>query len=137
MLPHLDFADMPFTGLLATLFSGLEPAVAISLACVPFIRPLFGRKTEHSASRYGATNSEHPFSITMKSDNGRPFEELDDVSHIQLQPVEAAPGLSEPSRDDEESLFNMSIRSRSMAQTCLPGKAERKGSSPFGSNHEK
>ncbi|KAL2176552.1 uncharacterized protein P884DRAFT_300442 [Thermothelomyces heterothallicus CBS 202.75] len=34
---------MTYTGVLATIFTGVEPSVALSVACVPFLRPLIGR----------------------------------------------------------------------------------------------
>ncbi|KAF1973739.1 hypothetical protein BU23DRAFT_598852 [Bimuria novae-zelandiae CBS 107.79] len=43
-LRNLDFADMTHAGVLATVLSGLEPSVAIALACLPQMRTLFVRK---------------------------------------------------------------------------------------------
>lgn len=88
MLPELDFTDMTWSGLLATLFSGLEPSVAISLACVPFLRPLFGtNEATPPPTKYYLPDGSNQFSKGNRSGNDRPFEELDDASDIQLQPV--------------------------------------------------
>src|SRR4051794_10623647 len=42
-LPHLHFEDMTYTGVLATILTGMEPSIALSLACIPFLRPLVKR----------------------------------------------------------------------------------------------
>ncbi|KAL2139585.1 hypothetical protein VTI28DRAFT_4957 [Corynascus sepedonium] len=88
-LPHLYFEDMTYTGVLATIFTGIEPSIALSLACVPFLRPLLRRgnklmSTGHD-SQYASGGS------TLRSRQGlssRPFKELnDDSSETQLQPL--------------------------------------------------
>ncbi|TLS26695.1 hypothetical protein PpBr36_04408 [Pyricularia pennisetigena] len=45
-LEGLDFEDMPHEGAVATLLSGLEPSVALMLACIPLLRPLLCRRPE-------------------------------------------------------------------------------------------
>ncbi len=81
---------MTYTGVLATIFTGIEPSVALSLACVPFLRPLIrGKKTAGS----GTDNSQYASSTlrnTGLSETGRSrkFKELqDDSSEIQLRPM--------------------------------------------------
>ncbi|KXX72992.1 hypothetical protein MMYC01_210536 [Madurella mycetomatis] len=86
-LPHLYFEDMTYTGVLATIFTGIEPAIALSLACVPFLRPLIRRNevSTRSDDRYttSALRSEGP-----SGSGNRPFKELnDDSSEIQLRPI--------------------------------------------------
>ncbi|KAB5513518.1 integral membrane protein [Coniochaeta sp. 2T2.1] len=79
-LPHLYFEDMTYTGVLAIILSGIEPAVALSLACVPFLRPLVTGTvpTVHShSSRSGG------------------FKELNN-SDVQLQPLGSNTGLPSP-----------------------------------------
>ncbi|RDW67036.1 hypothetical protein BP5796_09785 [Coleophoma crateriformis] len=91
MIPHLVFTDMTYSGILATVLSGVEPTVAIILACVPFLRPLFGKGASTEPTSYnlsdGATGA---FSKKAPvSSEARPFEELDDdSSDIQLRPVD-------------------------------------------------
>lgn len=36
-----DFSDTPYAMLPVIIFSGVEPSVAVALACVPLMRPLF------------------------------------------------------------------------------------------------
>jgi hypothetical protein len=88
-LPHLYFEDMTYTGVLATIFTGIEPAVALSLACIPFLRPLVksgvlrstGVDTPYASRTLGSK-------ATPGSTGNRPFKELsDDSSEVQLQPL--------------------------------------------------
>lgn len=39
----MDFTDIPYSMTLANIFSGLEPSMAVTLACIPLFRPLIGR----------------------------------------------------------------------------------------------
>jgi len=94
LLPRLDFTDMTYTGVQATILSGLEPAVAIALACIPLMRPLFRRKsTKNNDSRYAYNSSK----IYSKKSGHDTFSELvddnDDSSQVQLQlqPMEPSP----------------------------------------------
>lgn len=86
-LPNLYFEDMTYTGVLATIFTGIEPAVALSLACVPFLRPLIKGNTVST----GTDSSYARRTIRSKGQSGsasRPFKELnDDSSEVQLQPL--------------------------------------------------
>ncbi|KAK3360601.1 integral membrane protein [Lasiosphaeria hispida] len=87
-LPHLYFEDMTYTGVLATIFTGVEPAVALSLACIPFLRPLI----KGNALRSTGVDSPYPSrTLGSKGPSGsasRPFKELsDDSSEVQLQPL--------------------------------------------------
>jgi hypothetical protein len=72
-LPTLDFADMTYSGVLATLLSGLEPSVAIALACLPQMRPLFARKKPAPygyGSREVNTRSDGESAIRLRSVDG-------------------------------------------------------------------
>ncbi|KAJ0117714.1 integral membrane protein [Diaporthe amygdali] len=42
-LTQMDFTDIPYSMTLANIFSGLEPSMAVTLACIPLFRPLIGR----------------------------------------------------------------------------------------------
>ncbi|KAK6217251.1 integral membrane protein [Colletotrichum tabaci] len=42
-LAHLEYMDVTFNIPHALIFSALEPGVGITLACIPFLRPLLGR----------------------------------------------------------------------------------------------
>ena len=96
LLPGLDFADMTHGGVLATILSGLEPAVAIVLACIPLLRPLFGKSRElpHSSYHVNSSRTVSLFSKKGSKIHGRDptatFSELmdnDDSSEIELQPI--------------------------------------------------
>ncbi|XP_014555100.1 hypothetical protein COCVIDRAFT_17267 [Bipolaris victoriae FI3] len=101
VLPTLDFADMTYSGVLATILSGLEPAVAIVLACVPLLRPLFGKSRHNLDSGYQCgSSSAKQISFMSKRGAGASrgldptatFSELVDQtknsSQIELRPVE-------------------------------------------------
>jgi hypothetical protein len=64
---------MTYSGVLATLLSGLEPSVAIALACLPQMRPLFARK-KPAPYGYGSreinTHSEGESAIRLRSVDG-------------------------------------------------------------------
>ncbi|KAF7558101.1 hypothetical protein G7Z17_g21 [Cylindrodendrum hubeiense] len=87
-LPGVAFSDMTHSGLLATVFSGLEPSVALALSCVPFLRPYFGgtfRSPKNTYNSDGVVRSHN----AIASNNSRPFEELnDDSSEVQLRPIQ-------------------------------------------------
>ena len=103
LLPGLNFNDMTYEGVLATLLSGLEPAVAIALACIPLMRPLLGHRGGASPSRTGYDYSGSGTSGLYSGKKGRSpagsramntFTELGDdaddgsnSSVVQLQPI--------------------------------------------------
>ncbi|PSN59357.1 hypothetical protein BS50DRAFT_626789 [Corynespora cassiicola Philippines] len=92
LLPGLDFTDMTYTGVLATMLSGLEPSVAIALACLPLLRPLcVSRKAhQHSGYDYGSGGDSELYSGKDRKSSSRPFTELndnDDSSEVQLTPM--------------------------------------------------
>jgi hypothetical protein len=88
---------MTHSGVLATILSGLEPAVAIVLACIPLMRPLYGKskKTMHSSFEYSSSRQTSLFSKkgsrTHHLDPTATFSELldnnDASSQIELQPI--------------------------------------------------
>ena len=89
---------MTWAGVHATVLSGLEPSVAIVLACIPLMRPLFGksRETTDSGYQYGSSGRVSYFSKKGTEPHGldptATFSELvdnnDDSSQIELRPVE-------------------------------------------------
>ncbi|KAI4608551.1 hypothetical protein J4E83_008987 [Alternaria metachromatica] len=98
LLPGLDFFDMTYTGVLATILSGLEPAVAIVPACIPLMRPLFVKSNHATRSRFDYDSSRKT-SLFLKKGNKihddptATFSELvdddDASSQIELQPVKS------------------------------------------------
>ncbi|KAK8057257.1 hypothetical protein PG996_011194 [Apiospora saccharicola] len=92
LLPSLDATNPTGTGLLAFLFSTVEIGVAVSLACVPFLRPLF-RGTFGSSNRSETPGSAYAYSkkgTGSSKPRSQGFAELGDeggASEIQLSPV--------------------------------------------------
>jgi hypothetical protein len=79
-------------GVLATVLSGLEPAIAIALASIQLLRPLCKRQRPgHGASQYyDASKTSVPFSKKGSLSNSRSLDVLDDdSSEVQLRPVRA------------------------------------------------
>lgn len=105
-LPGVQFADMTDSGLLATIFSGLEPSVALALSCVPYLRPYFGgtfRTPKNTYNSDGVIKSHEG----NASNNSRPFEELnDDASEVQLRPLKVRQDVHVSAHSDEEEKRN-------------------------------
>lgn len=81
---------MTYSGVLATILSGLEPAIAIVLACIPLLRPLYkGRRSDSDTSQhYGSGNTSGLFSKKSNIKDDYSLTVLDDdSSEIQLQPI--------------------------------------------------
>ena len=82
----MDFADITYSIPLANIFSGLEPSLAVILACIPLLRPLLGKAG-------GSTDASrtHGYQASGRSDRMKPhtneFEPLDDESQYRLRPV--------------------------------------------------
>lgn len=124
---------MTYSGILATLLSGLEPAVAIVLACIPLLRPLFvkSRHNLDSGYRYGSSNGKHISFLSKRGggssalshglDPTATFSELVDhqtnnSSQIELRPVEGIQRVcisSDEERGKEE-------RGKTMANGGVP-----------------
>ncbi|KAK8076145.1 hypothetical protein PG994_003417 [Apiospora phragmitis] len=105
LIPSLDATNPTGSGLLAYLFSTVEVGVAVSLACVPFLRPLF-RGTLGSTSDRSRSTTDSGFNFSKKRSSRRSkprnqgFNELGDSegSEIQLSPVNMgnAPAAQSP-----------------------------------------
>ncbi len=81
---------MTYTGVLSTIFTGIEPSVALSLACVPFLRPLIRGKNISGSSKDNSQYASSALRSNGLSETGRSrgFKELqDDSSEIQLRPM--------------------------------------------------
>lgn len=94
---------MTHSGVLATMLSGLEPAVAIALACIPLLRPLVarGHRSRARAEYIYDNSSATPYASrrkgrSPKNDGLSLFTDVDNdnSSEVQLQPIA-------PSRSDE------------------------------------
>lgn len=121
LLPGLDFTDMTYDGVLVTLLSGVEPAVAIALACLPLLRPLLGRRklsAKHSGYEYGSNGgSSGLYRKEGLRSGSRPFDPLEDdhddndaSSEVQLHPIK-------PVQDTMISASTESKSDRSMTTT--------------------
>jgi hypothetical protein len=82
----MNFADITYSLPLANIFSGLEPSLAVILACVPLLRPLLGRSGNDSNPR------STPYQVSGPSRRGKlnhnQFGPLnDDASHHRLHPI--------------------------------------------------
>lgn len=90
----MDFQNMTGTGMLALIFSALEPPVAISLACVPYLRTLLGgRWAAHSSrqhSKYGLSGHASSFSKSGRLGGSQPLASRDDDSEVHLRPMRGA-----------------------------------------------
>ncbi|KAL2180664.1 uncharacterized protein P884DRAFT_191750, partial [Thermothelomyces heterothallicus CBS 202.75] len=84
-LSSIDYSDITFNVPTSLIFSGLEPSLAVTLACVPVLRPLLS-KIKGSISGSGLRSGQaNPCGFGSK--NG-PFAPLnDDSSQYQLRPV--------------------------------------------------
>lgn len=116
VLSTMDFADITYSLPLSNIFSGLEPSLAVILACVPLLRPLLGRTGSEANSR--AT----PFQASNTSRRGpkinhNQFDPLDDdTSHYRLHPLgtKHAAEVTAYSRDPtySEGTFYSDVESR-------------------------
>ncbi|KAH9903597.1 hypothetical protein F4778DRAFT_91226 [Xylariomycetidae sp. FL2044] len=98
-LVGVDFTDVTYTMPEAVLFSALEPCLAITLACVPVLRPLLGgRYSPTGTAQFGATTVKNP-----KEDRG--FNKLNDDSSIKrLRPDPTQYDANVVSKDGSPSL---------------------------------
>lgn len=84
----MDFDDITFSIPPANIFSGLEPSVAVTLACIPLYRPLL-RRGKYSSN---GTPASSPFANSSQkgtdSDGRRAFRPLNDHrAQYQLRPM--------------------------------------------------
>ncbi|KAL1961168.1 hypothetical protein VTO42DRAFT_3113 [Malbranchea cinnamomea] len=83
-LSSMDFADITYSIPPANIFSGLEPSVGVTLACIPLLRPLlrFAKYSSSGTPMYPTNGSK------SLGGDGRVFQQLnDDSSQYQLRPV--------------------------------------------------
>ena len=91
----MDLNDITASGLLAFLASTIEIAVAICIACLPFLRALWGSISSQRGSSSNNYDSCESRALkngrrTLKSDG---FGHLpDDDSEIRLQPIQPIGG---------------------------------------------
>ncbi|KAK0648617.1 integral membrane protein [Cercophora newfieldiana] len=88
-LKSMDFTDLTYSMPPANIFSGLEPSVAVILACIPLLRPLLGR-TKYSndgTAGYASGSATPSKALELETGDGRLFQALaDDSSQYRLRP---------------------------------------------------
>jgi hypothetical protein len=106
---------MTHSGVLATILSGLEPAVAIVLACIPLMRPLLGHKsanTKDSRYRYNSSRMSKLDVKEMVRGNTDTFPEwaddTDASSQVQLQPIELSSTVEVATSHHEQHQLDLS-----------------------------
>lgn len=119
--------DMPYSGTLTTILSGMEPAIAIVLTCIPLMRPIFQNFSPRVTSSRSGYNTGDPRRVYTKQTGGSReysgditelFEDDDNNSQIQLQRVDAAKaGSTSISRDTEDSVAPSYSRSITVKKT--------------------
>lgn len=83
VLSTMNYADITYTIPLANIFSGLEPSVAVTLACIPMLRPLFGRSSSPATTRVEFSGASR-----RPDENLKDFQPLDDdSSQYRLRPL--------------------------------------------------
>lgn len=83
-LSSIDYSDITFNVPTSLIFSGLEPCLAVALACVPVLRPLLG-KFGGSTVRSTGLSSGKLGSNKFSSSKNKDFEQLNDDSSSQCQ----------------------------------------------------
>lgn len=92
-LVHVDMTDVTYTVLMPILWSALEPCLAITLACVPLLRPLLGgRYSPTGTAKFGPPTKKkltqtvtRTVTRTVTQKGSRQFDRLqDEPSNTQL-----------------------------------------------------
>ncbi|CCC06237.1 hypothetical protein SMACR_00454 [Sordaria macrospora] len=89
-LSSMKFDDITYSMPPANIFSGLEPSVAVILACIPLMRPLLGRTrfASEGSRTYGSANPSKAIEFESGNDVKGPFEPLSDTSsQYRLRPT--------------------------------------------------
>lgn len=89
-LSSMKFDDITYSMPPANIFSGLEPSVAVILACIPLMRPLLGRTrfASEGSRTYGSANPSKAIEFESGNDVKGPFEPLSDTSsRYRLRPT--------------------------------------------------
>ncbi|MCJ1285840.1 hypothetical protein MMC26_005181 [Xylographa opegraphella] len=76
-LVSVSYADITYSVVDALIWSMLEPALGVTLACLPLMRPLFSLVFPDTKSKVSA-NSGSGFSFSQSKDNSKKFRKLDD-----------------------------------------------------------
>ena len=74
---------MTYTGILATILSGLEPSVSIALACIPQMRPLCTHRKPLSYNHGSVGNSEY-----VDCESAVRLRSINDVNEPQMKSLD-------------------------------------------------
>jgi hypothetical protein len=103
----MDFADITYTIPRPNIFSGVEPCLAVALACVPMMRPLLGRSV-YTPDGSGRMPVKAPKQSTGSKPPGSDgFQQLkDESSQLWLRPMgpKYNVGVAVQDRESQESL---------------------------------
>lgn len=85
----IDFTDITYSSAEAYVWSAVEPGLAITLACVPLLRPLLGGK--HSPTGTALNTLPKARARTGTSARGQAFRRIheESSSEYRLQPVDS------------------------------------------------
>lgn len=109
---------MTYTGVLATILSGLEPAVAIVLACIPLLRPLYkSRRSDDDTSYYHGSGKTSGLSSSAKKGSVAQEHTLSALdsnsSEIQLRPVKPEHDVQVSAAPDGQDEAHFTLKDRS------------------------
>lgn len=106
-LNTLDYADLTYSITAPYIFTALEPSLAVTIACVPTLRPLLGgRYTATGTAKFGNTTQKRPNMRRSKTPRirGR-FDTLVDgasTSQFELHPVYSGYGSEVRANDNTQ-----------------------------------
>ncbi|KAK7711929.1 hypothetical protein SLS64_005200 [Diaporthe eres] len=104
-LTHMDFTDLPYSFTLASIFGGLEPSMAVTLACIPLFRPLIGRCKYRAGENLGSRVPRREQFEPLGDDAGGEQLRLRPLGfkhQAEVSAVSVGNGSGDESRDDRE-----------------------------------
>lgn len=120
-LPVMDLTDVTSSGLLAFLASTIEIAVAIVIACLPFLRPLCWGA---ASSRHGGSGGSSNYHIDVSSGRNFGRKSLKSEGFGQLTNASSEIRLHPIDRSRQDTTCNISADTRTMDEEVHTG-AER------------
>ncbi|KAG6356802.1 hypothetical protein INS49_014676 [Diaporthe citri] len=104
-LTQMDFTDLPYSFTLASIFGGLEPSMAVTLACIPLFRPLVGRCKYRAGDNLGSRVPRREQFEPLGDDAGGEQLRLRPLGfkhQAEVSAVSVGNGSSDERRDDRE-----------------------------------
>ncbi|ORY56948.1 uncharacterized protein BCR38DRAFT_461513 [Pseudomassariella vexata] len=99
ILSEVDFTDVTHSLPDPVIWSGLEPSVAVTLACIPLLRPLIRRRTY---SQQGSTTRPTIQLSSVKNDGTLDQMRGNNLSQLHLTPQEVHASCNENIKNDAE-----------------------------------